>query len=401
MKHISFLLGSGFSIPDGYPPTSQINERLKKINADEIHIHSDMSARFLNGEHNPNSYSRSEEKLFIQRFLEFYNSVILNGAPFHYEVFYDYYINLHRTTDLDEVTQQFFKSYKNETSRNDDHQNLLMNFNFTFNQLLASLIRKWPEIFSFHNRTEPNYAEFLDFLDLLKSEYKIHIHSLNHDLLIEKLSYSFAIGKDISDGFEEIGSPFYGDHNLFERNTDIKRAVLPILLKRFTNEYSNKICLYKLHGSVDNYTFNFKNKEYTMIKIPYGVQRESIRKEHLLESNSLGYYEDHFQIMPDFLSGTSTKIESYDRQNYYKPLFNNFITNLNNSSRIVVIGYGFGDSKINEYLKVNFLSDKSKLMVVIDIKKPENDLLDKTNVRFIECDISLIDHKFLYKFIHL
>lgn len=38
MKSFSFLLGSGFSIPDGYPSTSQLNEKLKKINADEIKI---------------------------------------------------------------------------------------------------------------------------------------------------------------------------------------------------------------------------------------------------------------------------------------------------------------------------------------------------------------------------
>jgi len=186
LKHLSFLLGSGFSIPDGYPTTTQINERLKKINADEIHIHSDMSAWFLNGAENPNAWSRKEEKIFIQKFLEFYNEKILNGKPFQYEDFYDYYYELHQTSKLANVCEKFFEDYKKESGLEYDHHNLLMNFNYTFNQLLAKLlIIKWPEPVSLIRPYASRYAEFLELLDELGKENKIHIHSLNHDLLIE------------------------------------------------------------------------------------------------------------------------------------------------------------------------------------------------------------------------
>src|SRR5687768_12615729 len=74
---VSFLLGSGFSIPEGLPSVSQLNNRLAKINESEILIHSDQRAIFLNGAEDPNRWQRRDERLFLQEFLEFYNDVIL------------------------------------------------------------------------------------------------------------------------------------------------------------------------------------------------------------------------------------------------------------------------------------------------------------------------------------
>jgi hypothetical protein len=38
---ISILLGSGFSIPEGVKSVTQLNERLNKIDADDIYVHTD------------------------------------------------------------------------------------------------------------------------------------------------------------------------------------------------------------------------------------------------------------------------------------------------------------------------------------------------------------------------
>lgn len=391
MKHFSFLLGSGFSIPDGYPSTTQLNERLKKISADEIKIHTSMSARFLeNGEKDLNPWSGKEDKLFVQKFLAFYNEQVLQGKEFHYEDFYDFYTELHSNETLDEKSQKFFDDFRKESGQEDDHHNFLMRFNYTFNQLVYKQLYRWPEQVSFQNECEPSYAAFLNLLEELKSEYKIHLHSLNHDLLVEKLAHSFTIGKNISDGFKEIGSPFYGDHTHDEKIGEkyITKVVHPVRLRRFTDEFSNQFCLYKLHGSVDNYDFNFENKEYTMIKVPYGVQKENLRKEYFNKGGNRDYYSDHFQITPDFLSGTTTKVLSYNRGHYYKSLFNHFTDNLIESDFLIVIGYGFGDKKINEYLIDAFLVDEKKRMIVIDIRKPNSELLDYKNVRFIGKSIS-------------
>lgn len=403
MKPISFLLSSGFSIPDGYPSTSQLNEKLKKINANEIKIHTSMSARFLiAGEEDLNPWSGREDKLFVQRFLEFYNEQILDGKDFHYEDFYDFYIELHKTETLDAKCQKFFDEFRKESGQEDDHHNFIMRFNYTFNQLVYKKLYRWPEQVSFANECEPSYAEFLNLLEDLKKDYKIHFHSLNHDLLVEKLAHSFTIGQNFSDGFEELGSPFYGDHQHSEKVGEkiITKVVHPVRLRRFTNEFSKQFCLYKLHGSVDNYDFNFENKEYTMIKVPYGIQKESLRKEYFNKEGKRDYYSDFFQITPDFLSGTTTKVLSYNRGHYYKSLFNYFTDNLIESEYLIVIGYGFGDNKINEYLVDAFLDDEKKRMIVIDIRKPQSDLMEYKNVRFIKKSISDIHKDEIYEMLN-
>ena len=73
MKNIAFLLGSVFSVPAGYPTTTELNKRLRKIEASEICIHSDESARFLyDGEVDPNAdWMNVTEKQFVQEFLHF------------------------------------------------------------------------------------------------------------------------------------------------------------------------------------------------------------------------------------------------------------------------------------------------------------------------------------------
>lgn len=359
-----------------------------------------MSARFLGeGEEDPNSWSGREDKLFVQRFLEFYNEQILEGNDFHYEDFYDFYIELHGNETLDKKCQEFFDDFRKESEQGDDHHNFLMRFNYTFNQLVYKQLYRWPEQVSFENNCEPSYTAFLNLLEELKKDYKIHLHSLNHDLLIEKLSHSFTIGKNFSDGFMEIGSPFYGDHFHHENIGEefVTKVVHPVRLRRFTNEYSKVFCLYKLHGSVDNYDFNFENKEYTMIKVPYGVQKESLRKEYFNKEGKRDYYSDLFQITPDFLSGTTKKVLSYNRGHYYKSLFNHFTDNLIESKYLIVIGYGFGDKKINEYLVDAFLLDDDKRMIVIDIRKPNCEFLDYKNVRFIEKSISNVTQAEIYE----
>jgi len=133
-----------------------------------------------------------------------------------------------------------------------------------------------------------------------------------------------------------------------------------------------------------------------MIKIPYGVQKHNIRKEYFNQEGKRDYYEDNFQIIPDFLSGTSTKILSYDKKLYYKPLFNHFTDNLIESDFLIVIGYGFGDKKINEYLIDAFLVDEKKRMIVIDIRKPQSELMNYKNVRFIEKSVSDVTREEIY-----
>ena len=53
MKHISLIIGSGFSVPDGMKTVGQINATLAGLEDKDICIHSDMTLTLLNGQEKP------------------------------------------------------------------------------------------------------------------------------------------------------------------------------------------------------------------------------------------------------------------------------------------------------------------------------------------------------------
>jgi homospermidine synthase len=59
---------------------------------------------------------------------------------------------------------------------------------------------------------------------------------------------------------------------------------------------------------------------------------------------------------------------------------------------LVVIGYGFQDSGVNEYLEKYYLST-SKRMVVIDPYKPKTDLLEKYKATYIPKGVTQVTYQ--------
>src|ERR1017187_6719912 len=121
MRHIiSFLLGSGFSIPEGLPGVNQLNDRLSKINEEEILIHTDQTAIFLDGQEDPNRWSRWDERMFMQDFLDYYNTKILSeGEKFHYETFYDFYSGYLYNQENKSQIEAFYQEFVNKNLAGD------------------------------------------------------------------------------------------------------------------------------------------------------------------------------------------------------------------------------------------------------------------------------------------
>ena len=71
-------------------------------------------------------------------------------------------------------------------------------------------------------------------------------------------------------------------------------------------------------------------------------------------------------------------------------MFDHFSKNLNASEHLIVIGYGFGDMKINDFIERNFRFGKNK-MFIVDVKKPNFHLLDSDSVFFIDGGIVGMD----------
>jgi hypothetical protein len=53
---------------------------------------------------------------------------------------------------------------------------------------------------------------------------------------------------------------------------------------------------------------------------------------------------------------------------------------------LISIGYGLGDSRINEYIIDNFLIEPNNKMIVIAPHKPDSKLFDYKNVKYFGKD---------------
>jgi hypothetical protein len=374
MKQISFLIGSGFSIPSDLPTTGDINDRLRKIKESEIIVNSAQDARFLaDGEVDLNAdHINPNKRKFVEKFIKFYNTKILSkGDEFHYEDFYDYYTSILNSDKPPDNYSNFLKKFirVNKIKHPTDY---LFNFNLTFNQLILNLIHKQFTRVSLCRPYAPICNAFLTLLDELENFDIIHLHSLNHDLYMEYLSQSDTMRSNFDDGFQEIGSPYYGNLNKkYERYT--------VRLPMFINKYEKKYRYYKLHGSINNYWFN-EGDNSTLIRLKWGLGKTDACKE-VNENGILKYHKYPLYFHSDFLSGTTAKIERYDKGHYYPIMFKYFVKHLNISDYLIIIGYGFGDSKINEMIHENF---NGKKIFVVDIKKIDNPILESHSALFID-----------------
>ncbi len=379
-KTISMLLGSGFSIPVGLPSVKQLNKKLGKIDESEILIHTDQHAMFLNGQPDNNRWSRRYERIFLQEFLEYYNSDILQqGEEFHYETFYDFYVGYLRKQENKEEIERFYKKFSNKHFKgkedyNKDCHNRISDFNRTYNQLIASQLHMPEYHKDISTSNYPPYDDFLNFIIQMVNISDIKIHSLNHDLFFDWLGHHHIdLWRNFSDGFELAGSPFYGTVSCSLKNNINKEY--KVKLAQFVDKFDTPISLYKLHGGIFNTIVYTPSQEVVRLKDNYAVsnfemeiydkEKQKYRFEYLID-----------EVAPDFLSGTTAKIERYNKDSHYKKLFQHFKENLNKSDLLIVIGYGFQDSGINKYLE-NYFLKMGKKMIVIDPYKPKTDLLDK------------------------
>jgi len=172
----------------------------------------------------------------------------------------------------------------------------------------------------------------------------IDIFSLNHDTVIEQLLESNNIA--YRDGFGE------KDGNLRKWKPEI-----------FDDGEDKRIRLLKLHGSIDRRYFDVIDPSQNISE--YGI--------YVGNSDIDEYYEDIFDSegtiwrsnRPYILIGTDNKINSYFGP-VFRELNRRFMKYLGSKDLLVVIGYCFGDSIINNIILEWLLNNEYKKMVVID-----------------------------------
>lgn len=344
VNQYSFLLGAGFSKPAGYPLAAELNQVFSRLTEDQFTLFTNGVAQFHDGQPHANDwFMRREERLFAERLISRYcEKVCGDTTHFHYERFYDWYKDLRsgRSQDSDIITLA--------TDLNLEPHRAIMNFDLTFNQLLADRLRKWYPRVSFGQGLPDSHARFLDLVERLAHlDSILHFHSLNHDLFFENLSMTHAMQRKLSDGFVECGSSYYGQLSVPLK--DGGAYSYTVRLPVFRNQFDSQFRLYKLHGSVDHYSCASETSSTVTIKIRRGIGLTELFRESNA-TDTPAYERIGGLYHPDFLCGTTYKTRQYDATPYYTAMLNHFQNNLRNSRALIVIGYGWGDLEINRII---------------------------------------------------
>lgn len=312
-KQISFLLGAGFSADAGYPLAKQLSEKVEKeiIDREQYGLSENPSVDI--------TYNMYEIFKALQP-----------TTDFNYERFYDYIISSER---LIKHIQQCHYTTNIELKKHLDQ--------IIFN-CLNSVVNADSGI--------TNYGNFAKFIQHCGEHGDlINIHSLNHDLLLEKLLGIKGI--KYADGFTEQEDNvncikyYIGPYGCPSKS---KPAYV------FTDDFkSSAVKVYKLHGSLDRHYIACESQNTYKQKETLGSNWKSVKVDEL--SNKVVFLQGYRYLTPesttpDFLSGTNEKQRFYKKQPY-NFLFNHFEENIKNTDMLIVIGYSFCDEGINDKIK--------------------------------------------------
>ena len=184
-----------------------------------------------------------------------------------------------------------------------------------FRDLILDQLKQWmvPE--------SPSKSNYYQRFKTLQQDlnFPLHIFSLNYDLCVERLNTEDFV---VETGFEGFGPEFPWNWGRFEHP-----------------EEEPQIYLYKLHGSID-----WKRDPET---------KQLYRVEQIANVNS--------RTM-ELIFGRDFKIQAADPYLFYLYAFRQALLN---ARLIVVIGYGLGDSHINEMLNQALRHDQHRRLLLI------------------------------------
>ncbi len=370
IKSASILIGAGFSAPMGYPVGSELSERLLSCDGSKFGFHTSGSLVVsTNGTKPDFGYKTSHdfEFDFCRDLIQHYNKT---KGYFDYEEFYDYF---NYDAKCDPEVDDLFKA-KNYGAQNDLDQ-MIYSLKNIYTQLVSYFLKDsegkswYDDAAHMCGPTWYGYTGILNCLKKLSESFLVNVHTLNHDLFFERLNYSDWLQGELCDGFEELGSPYFGDLSVQGRRYKCR-------LQHYTGKYDKKFRLYKLHGSKDYGIYYGSNGALLTperyVKTRWGVGFSELYKEIQDKDSKLMYERCWINYHADFLTGTTSKIERYKEPLLFKILFQHFRTNLKEADKLIIIGYGGRDSEINKMILENF-DFNNKPSFVID-PYPGNDI---------------------------
>ena len=389
-QSIAILLGAGFSAPKGYPVGNDMNKNLLNFDDSTLNFAPCGSLASSTDGTKPlfqmDGVLNNHQKYFIfcKRLIKEYTEA--HSGMFDYEQFYDF-------IKTEEAKQERYQRLCDDLLDDcESYEYYLSNISHIYNQMVAHLLKdktgkSWYDDEPFKINCYDGYNGFLTYLSELSCKFIVNVHTLNHDLLFESFNNTGFINGNISDGFDEYGSEYYGILEHEHRNYNCR-------LERYTGRYNTSIRLYKLHGSIDYVPFYRRDKNGFMkpekyVKIKWGIGSGNIIKGR---KSKYGYDASPFEYHADFLTGTTSKIKRYDEALRFKKLFKKFRNNLSKANSLIIIGYGCKDKGINEMIKDNF-DYKNKPSFIIDkyAGASVETFAQKINAKIIKESIDRID----------
>lgn len=161
-------------------------------------------------------------------------------------------------------------------------------------------------------------------------------------------------------------------------------------LERYIGNYNGKFRLYKLHGNLD-YELFYRIENGTFVpdgytKSRYGIGHTNQFKEANSTNGEMSYQNRWINCHSDFLTETTSKINRYNEPLLFNKLIDEFRKNLENSEKLIIIGYGgsfieTAESFLEELnSKIHELEEGLKKSSD-EVKKKSKEILDELNER--------------------
>jgi len=336
--NVCFLLGSGASIPAGYPSVTKITEEI-------------LSGKRLGEAHSPVSSGSSATD--VVPFLRWLKTVADTryareiGRTTNYE---DIYFLASQIRDdllgdfdnpavkplIEKVIVEFLLGHVNRSPKLDNLlEKLATDATDSIRRHVASSLAIAPK--------QLNHLDFVAEAIRDVGEGKIVLMTLNHDTLIE--SYLTAGNIRFIDGFSNAA------------NSVKVRVWQPSSFA----DADESVHLLKLHGGIDWYRFRPDGAE------PWSEDYVGIPTPEFSSGQKDDQQRRHRELdqLPIFLIGTFNKLISYSDPVYLELYHQGFRT-LGQVDALVVIGCGFGDKGINKLVTEWIYRSPNRRLVVVD-----------------------------------
>lgn len=334
-----FLLGSGVSMPAGFPGTTDITNQI--FTGNNIIRHTD--SRYYLAD-NPSDLESPRTNGYLSNVLSLLKSIReLMGSynkqePLNYEILYYFIQQLHAYESgdlLNMALSPFINQIKAGMQLLDVEP--IDVFSEAENYIRHTV---WRMLFN-----PLNHDHHLAFLsDAINDEdtHMVNVATLNHDLLIEKHLTDMKIS--FCDGF---GSPMNG-------------------VRYWENQFAGKNNLLKVHGSINWFTLKpddgdwfderlgiVLDNDIDHAKSPTGTRMRSLPEKE-----------------PKILIGTFNKIYEYT-ESIFNDIYYQFRALLGKSNTLVVSGYSFGDKGVNNAILEWLYRNRQNKIVVIHLNPRE------------------------------